>query len=136
MSVSSLTRNQLQVFSDAWSTVHHALPKPSSLEAQAQAQAQAQSRSPTDLTASAKAISDLAYRWSDASPGFVQFVKELGDLVNDYFAPVMAGEASAGQSAPEALARAEAVWIRVIELETEIWPNPGDEATCLVSKRG
>lgn len=107
---------------DAWSAVYHALPKSSPSETQSQA----------DLTA--RAIRELSYSWSDANPGFVQFVQEIGDLVNDYFVPVMAGQSLAGRSASEGLARAEAIWARVVELEVEFWPNEGDEDTFHVRK--
>ena len=102
---------------DAWSAVYFALPKQSSSQAESQSQA--------DLTV--EAIRDLSYSWSDANPDFVQFVKGIGDLVNDYFVPVVAGQSLAGRSASDALARAEAIWARVIELEAEFWPNEGDE---------
>jgi len=114
-----------QVYLDAWSAVYDALPKPSSspaLEAQSQA----------DLTV--EAIRDLSYSWSSANPEFVQFVKEIGDLVNDYFTPVMVGQSLAGRHASEALAHAEAIWARVVELEAEFWPNEGEEDTLRASK--
>ncbi|KAI9567577.1 heme oxygenase-like protein [Boletus coccyginus] len=114
-----------KVYLDAWSAVYNALPKPSSspaLEAQSQA----------DLTI--EAIRDLSYNWSSANPEFVQFVKEIGDLVNDYFTPVMAGQSLAGRNALEALAHAEVIWARVVELEAEFWPNEGEEDTLRASK--
>ncbi|KAG6377578.1 hypothetical protein JVT61DRAFT_15396 [Boletus reticuloceps] len=109
-----------KIYLDAWSTVYAALPEASSsqvLEAQSQ----------VDLTA--KAITDLSYNWSSSNPDFAQFVKELGDLVDDYFTPVMAGHSLAGRSAREALAHAEAIWARVVELEAEFWPDEGEEDT-------
>lgn len=116
----SLLAHRWQVYLDAWSAVYNGLPKPSesqALEAQSQA----------DLTA--EAIRDLSYNWSSANPDFLQFVKEIGDLVNDYLVPVMAGQPLAGRNAPEALAHAEAIWARVVELEAGFWPNEGEEET-------
>lgn len=54
--------------------------------------------------------------------------------MNDYFAPLTTAQSVAGRSASEALARAEAIWARVIELEAEFWPNEGEEDTLRVSK--
>lgn len=105
--------------------MYAALPKPTSPQA-------LEARSQADLTA--KAITDLSYGWSNANPDFVQFVQEIGELVDDYFAPVMAGQSLAGRSAREALGHAEAAWTRVVELEAEFWPNKGDEDTLRVSK--
>lgn len=105
---------------DAWSAVYTALPKPSPPGARG------------DLTA--KAIRDLSYSWSNANPDFVQFVRGIGDLVDEYFSPAMAGQSVGGRNASEALARAEAIWARVVELETEFWPNEGEEDTFRVSK--
>jgi hypothetical protein len=121
----SLLADRWQVYLDAWSAVYNAFPKPSAsqaLEAQSQA----------DLTA--EAIKDLSYNWSSANPDFLQFVKEIGDLVNDYFIPVMAGQPLAGRSAPDALAHAEAIWARVVELEAEFWPNEGEEDSLRATK--
>ncbi|KAF8551318.1 heme oxygenase-like protein [Imleria badia] len=114
-----------KVYLDAWSAVYTALPKPVLSQA-------LEARSQADLTA--KAITDLSYNWSSANPDFVQFVQEIGDLVNDYFTPVMARQSLAGRSAREALAHAEAIWARVVELEADFWPNEGEEDTLRVSK--
>ena len=46
----------------------------------------------------------------------------------------MEGQSLAGRSAPDALARAEAIWARVVELEVEFWPNEGDEDTFCAHK--
>ncbi|KAG9313598.1 heme oxygenase-like protein [Chiua virens] len=110
-------QNRSQVYLDAWSTVYHSLPEQSITEAGSQA----------DLTA--KAIRDLSYNWSN--PDFVQFVQDIGVLVNDYFTPVMEGQYLAGRSASDALGRAEAIWARVVELEAEFWPDEGEEDTLL-----
>ncbi|KAG8216713.1 hypothetical protein J3R82DRAFT_6923 [Butyriboletus roseoflavus] len=109
-----------KVYLDAWSAVHTALPK------------QFPSQTQADLTT--KAIRDLAYNWSNANPDFVQFVQGIGDLVDDYFAPVMAAQSVVGRSASEALARAEAIWARVIELEAEFWPIEDEQDQFRVSK--
>ncbi|KAF8137289.1 hypothetical protein EV363DRAFT_1317381 [Boletus edulis] len=101
-----------KIYLDAWSIVYAALPEASSSQ-----------------TVTAKAITDLSYNWSSSNPDFAQFVKELGDLVDDYFTPVMAGHSLAGRSAREALAYAEAIWTRVIELEAGFWPDEGEEDT-------
>lgn len=41
----------------------------------------------------------------------------------------MAGQSLEGRSAKVALAHAEAIWARVVELEAGFWPNEGEEDT-------
>ncbi|KIJ61834.1 hypothetical protein HYDPIDRAFT_42334 [Hydnomerulius pinastri MD-312] len=107
-----------KVYLDAWTTVHNTLTT---------------SNEPIqDTNLTARAIKDLSHNWSSANPGFDKFVKEIGDLVDAYFAPVMSGGGSngagiGGRTADDALARAEAIWARVIELEEQFWPVKNEE---------
>ncbi|KAF9226009.1 heme oxygenase-like protein, partial [Gyrodon lividus] len=91
-----------KVYLDAWSSVYNSIPNTPISE--------------SELTA--KAIKELSYNWSSANSGFAEFVKAIGDLVDAYFASTMSSDA---------LARAEAIWARVVELEAEFWPADGEE---------
>ncbi|KIJ04659.1 hypothetical protein PAXINDRAFT_164809 [Paxillus involutus ATCC 200175] len=107
-----------KVYLDAWSSVYNSIPnKPISA-----------------LELTAKAIKDLSYNWSIANPGFAQFVQTIGDLVDAYFAPVMSGKGIAGRTSSDALAGAEAIWARVVELEAEFWPADGEETTMRIAR--
>ncbi|KAF9239846.1 hypothetical protein BU15DRAFT_74381 [Melanogaster broomeanus] len=107
------------VYLDAWSSVYTSIPITAI----------------SDSGLTTKAILDLSYNWSSANPDFAGFVKAIGDLVDAYFAPVMLGKGVAGHTSADALARAEGIWARVVELEAEFWPADGEEETMRIENR-
>jgi len=92
----------LQVYFDAWSFVGKGLNDPDF---------------DAPESASVGAVRKFCANWS--SPEFATFVQDLADVVDDLGITPNS----------KAWARAEQIWLRVVELEVGFWPEVGEEAT-------
>ncbi|KAH7925446.1 heme oxygenase-like protein [Leucogyrophana mollusca] len=100
-----------QAYLDAWRYVKSLLP-------------------PLPEAEAGQAIRSLTESWTNTA--FVAFVDELAALADEYYGAAM--DAGGSGSGNRSVARAEAIWARVIELEEAFWPNAGEETTARVSK--
>ncbi|KAH7887027.1 heme oxygenase-like protein [Phlebopus sp. FC_14] len=102
-----------KVYLDAWTTVHAA-----------------GSSKPESSDPTVRAIRELSLNWSSANEHFKKFVKDIQDVLDEYYEPVMCAATGAGGGqawGKDVLARAESIWARVVELEDDFWPEKGEE---------